>query len=203
MSGAVTACRIAEALAAIALFQYVRPGCRPLRPSAPFTPQRRDMALPARRRFGTPEYIAGDARLTGQRWRRSLRHSRWRLIGGRATANVPDVAGDVGDLQIRSGRRWHSGGRTLVYHAAGWLRGEGWWASPENVRHGLRGDPDDSPGRYYFEPDWFSPQWSRGEIALETIRGVGSTEHYSWWSPHTTGALRDGLLPAHGHGDWA
>ena len=131
IAGAV-AQSIAEALCAIALFQYVEPGC----PCAigTFT-SNVDMksGAPA---FGTPEYMRA-TQMTGQMARfygLPMRSS------GVCAANVPDGQA----MWETSNSLWAAvqSGTNMVYHAAGWLEG-GLIASPEKVRHGLRSHPDD------------------------------------------------------------
>ena len=131
MAGAV-AQSVAEALCAIALFQYVRPGCACV--FGTFT-SNVDMksGAPA---FGTPEYMRA-TQMTGQLARfygLPLRAS------GVCAANVPD-----GQAMWETANSLWSAvqSRTnFVYHAAGWLEG-GLIASPEKVYHGLRSPADD------------------------------------------------------------
>ena len=119
MAGAV-AQSLAEALCAIALFQYVRPGT----PCAigTFT-SNVDMKTGAPA-FGTPEYIRS-TQMTGQMARYydlPMRSS------GVCAANVPDGQ----SVWETSNSLWAAvqSGTNMVYHAAGWLEG-GLIASPE------------------------------------------------------------------------
>jgi trimethylamine--corrinoid protein Co-methyltransferase len=119
MSGAV-AQSIAEALAAIALFQWVKPGCPCV--LGTFT-SNVDMksGAPA---FGTPEYMRA-TQMTGQMARfygLPLRSS------GSCAANVPDGQA----MWETTASLWAAvqSGTNAVYHAAGWLEG-GLIASPE------------------------------------------------------------------------
>ena len=119
ISGAVTL-SIAEALAAIALFQYVAPGCKCV--LGTFT-SNVDMksGSPA---FGTPEYMRA-TQITGQMgrfYKLPIRSS------GVCTANVPDGQ----SVWETSNSLWAAvqSGTNMVYHAAGWLEG-GLIACPE------------------------------------------------------------------------
>lgn len=121
MSGAV-AQSIAEALSAIALFQWVAPGSPAV--IGTFT-SNVDMksGAPA---FGTPEYMRA-TQMTGQMARfygLPLRAS------GSCAANVPDGQG----MWETSQALWSAvqSGTSMVYHAAGWLEG-GLIASPEKL----------------------------------------------------------------------
>ncbi|MDA9020303.1 trimethylamine methyltransferase family protein, partial [Flavimaricola sp.] len=119
MSGAV-ALSIAEALSAIALFQYVRPGCPCV--IGTFT-SNVDMksGAPA---FGTPEYMRA-TQMTGQMARFYGLPMR---ASGVCAANVPDGQA----MWETSNSLWSAvqSGSNIVYHAAGWLEG-GLIASPE------------------------------------------------------------------------
>ena len=121
LAGAV-AQSVAEALAAIALFQWVAPGCACA--IGTFT-SNVDMksGAPA---FGTPEYMRA-TQMTGQMARfygLPLRAS------GACAANVPD-----GQAMWETAHSLWSAvqsGTNMVYHAAGWLEG-GLIASPEKL----------------------------------------------------------------------
>jgi len=161
MSGAVTL-SIAEALAAIALFQYVRPGCACA--IGTFT-SNVDMASGAPA-FGTPEYMRA-TQMTGQMARfygLPLRSS------GSCTANVPDGQA----MWETCNSLWAAvqSGSNMVYHAAGWLEG-GLVASPEKF---VMDCEVIQMIQRYFEPELVAA--GPEEIALETIREVGSTGHY-------------------------
>jgi len=167
MAGAV-AQSVAEALAAIALFQWVAPGC----PSAigTFT-SNVDMksGAPA---FGTPEYMRA-TQMTGQMARfygLPLRSS------GACAANVPDGQA----MWETTASLWAAmqSGTNMVYHAAGWLEG-GLIASPEKFVMDC-----EVLGQMirYMEPE----VWATGEddLAFDAIREVGSSGHF-FGIPHT------------------
>ncbi|PUB12099.1 trimethylamine methyltransferase family protein [Yoonia sediminilitoris] len=119
MAGAVSL-SIAEALSAIALFQYVRPGAPCV--IGTFT-SNVDMksGAPA---FGTPEYMRA-TQMTGQMARFYGLPMR---ASGSCAANVPDGQA----MWETSNALWSAvqSGTNIVYHAAGWLEG-GLVASPE------------------------------------------------------------------------
>lgn len=161
MAGAV-ALSVAEALAAIALQQYVAPGSPSM--IGTFT-SNVDMksGAPA---FGTPEYIRA-TQMTGQLARfygLPLRSS------GVCAANVPDGQ----SMWETSNSLWAAmtSGTNLVYHAAGWLEG-GLIASPEKfvmdceVLQMLQ---------RYMEPQVWGT--TPADIALDAIREVGPGGHY-------------------------
>ena len=161
MAGAVTL-SVAEALSAIALFQYVRPGAPCV--FGTFT-SNVDMksGAPA---FGTPEYVRA-TQMTGQMARfygLPLRSS------GVCTANVPDGQA----MWETSNSLWAAvqSGTNMVYHAAGWLEG-GLIASPAKfvmdceVLQMLQ---------RYFEPETWAT--TPDDIALEAMRQVGSAGHF-------------------------
>jgi len=161
MAGAV-AQSIAEALSAIALFQYVRPGC----PCAigTFT-SNVDMksGAPA---FGTPEYMRA-TQMTGQMARfygLPLRSS------GSCAANVPDGQA----MWETSNSLWASvqSGTNIVYHAAGWLEG-GLIASPEKF---IMDCEVIQMIQRYLEPEICAT--GTDEIALDAIRDVGNQGHF-------------------------
>jgi len=119
MAGAV-AQSIAEALCAIALFQYAAPGC-PVGIGTFTSNVDMKSGAPA---FGTPEYMRA-TQMTGQLARfydLPLRSS------GVCAANVPDGQA----MWETSNSLWAAvqSGTNMVYHAAGWLEG-GLIASPE------------------------------------------------------------------------
>ena len=161
LAGAV-AQSIAEALCAIALFQYVRPGA----PCAigTFT-SNVDMksGAPA---FGTPEYMRA-TQITGQLARfygLPMRSS------GVCAANVPDGQA----MWETSNSLWAAvqSGTNMVYHAAGWLEG-GLIASPEKfimdcevLQHIQR----------YLDPSLTAT--GPDEIAIDAIKSVGSEGHF-------------------------
>ncbi|MGI9389733.1 MAG: trimethylamine methyltransferase family protein [Boseongicola sp.] len=161
MSGAV-AQSIAEALAAIALFQWVAPGCACV--LGTFT-SNVDMksGAPA---FGTPEYIRA-TQMTGQMARfygLPLRSS------GSCAANVPDGQA----MWETTASLWAAvqSQTNTVYHAAGWLEG-GLIASPEKfvmdcevLNQFIR----------YFDPAITAT--TPDDIAVDAIGEVGGEGHF-------------------------
>ena len=161
MSGAV-AQSIAEALAAIALFQWVAPGCACV--LGTFT-SNVDMksGAPA---FGTPEYMRA-TQMTGQMARYyglPLRSS------GSCAANVPDGQA----MWETTASLWAAvqSQTNTVYHAAGWLEG-GLIASPEKfvmdcevLNQIIR----------YFDPAITAT--TPDDIAVEAIGEVGGEGHF-------------------------
>lgn len=161
MAGAVTL-SIAEALSAIALFQYVQPGCACA--IGTFT-SNVDMksGAPA---FGTPEYMRA-TQITGQMARfygLALRAS------GVCAANVPDGQ----SIWETSNSLWSAvqSGANMVYHAAGWLEG-GLIASPEKF---IMDCEMLQMIQRYLEPEICDT--SPDAIAIDAIREVGSTGHF-------------------------
>ena len=161
LAGAV-AQSIAEALCAIALFQYVRPGTPCV--IGTFT-SNVDMksGAPA---FGTPEYMRA-TQMTGQMGRfygLPIRSS------GVCTANVPDGQA----MWETSNSLWASvqSGTNMVYHAAGWLEG-GLIASPEKM---VMDCEVLQMIQRYMEPEILGTGVE--DIAIDAIRDVGSTGHF-------------------------
>ena len=161
MAGAVTL-SIAEALSAIALFQYVRPGIPCV--IGTFT-SNVDMksGAPA---FGTPEYMRA-TQMTGQLARYyglPLRAS------GSCAANVPDGQA----MWETSNALWSAvqSGTNLVYHAAGWLEG-GLVACPEKF---VMDCEILQMIQRYMDPAITATDTA--EIAVDTIREVGPNGHY-------------------------
>ena len=161
MAGAV-AQSLAEALCAIALFQYVRPGTPCV--IGTFT-SNVDMksGAPA---FGTPEYMRS-TQMTGQMARfygLPMRSS------GVCAANVPDGQA----MWETSNSLWAAvqSGTHMVYHAAGWLEG-GLIASPEKF---IMDCEILQQIQRYMDPliTATGPQ----EIALEAIGEVGNDGHF-------------------------
>ncbi|MEE4118219.1 MAG: trimethylamine methyltransferase family protein [Paracoccaceae bacterium] len=161
MAGAVTQ-SIAESLAAIALFQWVRPGCPCV--IGTFT-SNVDMksGAPA---FGTPEYMRA-TQMTGQMARFYGLPMR---ASGSCAANVPDGQA----MWETSQALWSAvqSGAHVIYHAAGWLEG-GLVASPakfvmdcEVIQQIQR----------YFDPALTATE--EGDIALEAIAEVGAHGHF-------------------------
>ena len=161
MSGAV-AQSIAEALCAIALFQYVAPGCPCV--IGTFT-SNVDMksGAPA---FGTPEYMRA-TQMTGQMARfygLPMRSS------GVCAANVPDGQA----MWETSNSLWAAvqSGTNLVYHAAGWLEG-GLIASPEKF---IMDCEVIQMIQRYMEPEITAT--GPDDIALDAIKSVGNQGHF-------------------------
>lgn len=161
MAGAV-ALSIAEALSAIALFQYVAPGAPCV--IGTFT-SNVDMksGAPA---FGTPEYMRA-TQMTGQMARfygLPLRSS------GVCAANVPDGQA----MWETSNSLWAAvqSGTNMVYHAAGWLEG-GLIASPEKF---VMDCEILQMIQRYFEPAITAT--TPDDLAVEAIRGVGPNGHF-------------------------
>jgi trimethylamine--corrinoid protein Co-methyltransferase len=161
MAGAV-AQSIAEALSAIALFQYVKPGCACV--IGTFT-SNVDMksGAPA---FGTPEYMRA-TQMTGQMARfygLPLRAS------GSCAANVPDGQA----MWETSNSLWSAvqSGTNVVYHAAGWLEG-GLIACPEKF---VMDCEVIQMIQRYMEP--VITATGPGEIAFDAIQEVGSDGHF-------------------------
>ncbi len=158
MAGAV-ALSIAEALSAIALFQWVAPGAPCV--IGTFT-SNVDMksGAPA---FGTPEYMRA-TQMTGQMARfygLPVRSS------GVCTANVPDGQ----SMWETSNSLWAAvqSGTHMVYHAAGWLEG-GLIASPEKF---VMDCEILQMIQRYFEPQIIAT--GPDDIALEPLAEVGAT----------------------------
>lgn len=161
MSGAV-ALSIAEALCAIALFQYVVPGC----PCAigTFT-SNVDMKTGAPA-FGTPEYMRA-TQITGQMVRfygMPMRSS------GVCAANVPDGQA----MWETSNSLWAAvqSGSNVVYHAAGWLEG-GLIASPEKF---IMDCEVVQMIQRYLEPATYAT--TPDDLAFDAIKEVGSGGHF-------------------------
>lgn len=161
MAGAVTQ-SIAEALAAIALFQYVRPGCPCV--IGTFT-SNVDMKTGAPA-FGTPEYMRA-TQMTGQMARHYGLPMR---ASGACTANVPDGQA----MWETSNSLWSAvqSGTNIVYHAAGWLEG-GLVASPEKF---IMDCEVIQMIQRYFEPEVVAT--GPEEIAVEAIAEVGPYGHF-------------------------
>jgi trimethylamine--corrinoid protein Co-methyltransferase len=153
---------LAEGLAAIALLQFIAPGCPVM--IGTFT-SNVDMksGAPA---FGTPEYMRA-TQMTGQLarfYKLPLRSS------GVCAANVPDGQA----MWETSNSLWAAvQSRTnLVYHAAGWLEG-GLIASPEKFV--MDCEVLQMIQRYFEEATWATTE---ADIAIDAIREVGPGGHY-------------------------
>ncbi|WP_323036655.1 trimethylamine methyltransferase family protein [Pararhodobacter sp.] len=161
MAGAVTL-SIAEGLAAIALLQYVSPGC-PVGIGTFTSNVDMRSGAPA---FGTPEYMRA-TQITGQLARfygLPLRSS------GVCTANVPDAQA----MWETSNSLWAAvqSGSNMVYHAAGWLEG-GLIASPEKF---VMDCEVLQMIQRYFEPATYAT--TPEDIALDAVKQVGAGGHY-------------------------
>ena len=161
MAGAV-AQSIAEALCAVALAQYIRPGAACA--IGTFT-SNVDMksGAPA---FGTPEYMRA-TQMTGQLARfygLPMRSS------GVCAANVPDGQ----SMWETSNSLWAAvqSGTNVVYHSAGWLEG-GLIASPEKF---IMDCEVLQQIQRYFEPQTFAT--TADDIALDAIKSVGNDGHF-------------------------
>ncbi len=161
MSGAVTL-SIAEAVSAIALFQYVKPGAPCV--IGTFT-SNVDMksGAPA---FGTPEYMRA-TQMTGQMARFYGLPMR---ASGVCAANVPDGQA----MWETSNSLWSAvqSGTNVVYHAAGWLEG-GLIASPEKF---VMDCEVLQMIQRYMEPEitGTGPE----DIAIDAIKEVGPNGHF-------------------------
>ncbi|MBK0326935.1 trimethylamine methyltransferase family protein [Rhodobacteraceae bacterium F11138] len=161
MAGAVTQ-SLAEALIAVALAQYINPGCACA--IGTFT-SNVDMksGAPA---FGTPEYMRA-TQMTGQLARfygLPMRSS------GVCAANVPDGQA----MWETSNSLWAAvqSGTNMVYHAAGWLEG-GLIASPEKF---IMDCEILQQIQRYMDPALTAT--GPDEIALDAIRSVGNSGHF-------------------------
>jgi trimethylamine--corrinoid protein Co-methyltransferase len=161
MSGAV-ALSIAEALAAIALLQYIAPGC-PVAIGTFTSNVDMKSGAPA---FGTPEYMRA-TQMTGQ----LVRHYKLPLrSSGVCAANVPDGQA----MWETSNSLWAAvQSRTnMVYHAAGWLEG-GLIASPEKF---IMDCEVLQMIQRYFEEATFAT--TDDDLAFDAIKEVGAGGHY-------------------------
>ena len=161
MAGAV-ALSLAEALAAVALLQYIKPGC-PVAIGTFTSNVDMKSGAPA---FGTPEYMRA-TQMTGQ----LVRHYKLPLrSSGVCAANVPDGQA----MWETSNSLWAAvQSRTnMVYHAAGWLEG-GLIASPEKF---IMDCEVLQMIQRYFEESTFAT--TDDDIALDAIREVGPGGHY-------------------------
>ena len=161
MAGAV-AQSVAEALSAIALFQYVKPGCACV--MGTFT-SNVDMKTGAPA-FGTPEYMRA-TQITGQLARFYGVPMR---ASGVCTSNVPDGQA----MWETSNSLWSAvqSRSNVVYHAAGWLEG-GLIASPEKF---IMDCEVLQMIQRYMEP--VITATTPEDIALDAIREVGNEGHF-------------------------
>ena len=161
MAGAV-ALSIAEGLAAIALLQYMHPGC-PVALGTFTSNVDMKSGAPA---FGTPEYMRA-TQMTGQMarfYKLPLRSS------GSCAANVPDGQA----MWETSNALWAAvqSGTNVVYHAAGWLEG-GLIASPEKF---VMDCEILQMIQRYFETATYGT--SPDDIAFDAIAEVGAGGHF-------------------------
>ena len=173
MAGAVTL-SVAEALAAVALLEFISPGTPVVIGTFTSNVDMRSGA-PA---FGTPEYMRA-TQMTGQMARRyglPLRSS------GTCAANVPD--GQAMWETMASLWAAVQSGSNVVYHAAGWLEG-GLVASPEKFV--MDCEVLGQIMRYCDPALWDTSEES---LAVETIRAVGPDGHF-FGTPHTQARYKD------------
>jgi trimethylamine---corrinoid protein Co-methyltransferase len=161
MAGAV-ALSLAEALAAIALLQYINPGC-PVAIGTFTSNVDMKSGAPA---FGTPEYMRA-TQMTGQLVRFygvPLRSS------GVCAGNVPDAQA----MWETMNSLWAAvqSGTNMVYHAAGWLEG-GLIASPEKFV--MDCEVLQMIQRYFEEATYATTE---DDLAFDAIREVGAGGHY-------------------------
>ena len=161
MAGAV-ALSLAEALCAIALFQWVRPGCPCV--IGTFT-SNVDMKTGAPA-FGTPEYMRA-TQMTGQMARFYGLPMR---ASGSCAANVPDGQA----MWETSNALWSAvqSGTHVVYHAAGWLEG-GLIASPAKF---VMDCEVLQMIQRYFDPAITATD--PDSLAVDTVAEVGPNGHY-------------------------
>ena len=161
MSGAV-ALSLAEALSAIALLQYIKPGC-PVAIGTFTSNVDMKSGAPA---FGTPEYMRA-TQMTGQ----LVRHYKLPLrSSGTCAANVPD--GQAMWETMNSLWAAVQSGTNMVYHAAGWLEG-GLIASPEKFV--MDCEILQMIQRYC---DTAICATTEEDLAFDAIREVGAGGHY-------------------------
>ena len=161
MAGAV-ALSLAEGLSAIALLQYIKPGC-PVAIGTFTSNVDMKSGAPA---FGTPEYMRA-TQMTGQlarKYKLPLRSS------GVCAANVPDGQA----MWETCNSLWAAvqSGTNFVYHAAGWLEG-GLIASPEKF---VMDCEVLQMIQRYFETSTFAT--TEDDIAFDAIKEVGPSGHY-------------------------
>jgi len=161
MSGAV-ALSIAEALAAVALLQYINPGC-PVAIGTFTSNVDMKSGAPA---FGTPEYMRA-TQMTGQLVRFYGVPMR---ASGVCAANVPDGQA----MWETSNSLWSAvqSQTNMIYHAAGWLEG-GLIASPEKF---IMDCEVLQMIQRYFEEATFAT--TEADLAFDAIREVGAGGHY-------------------------
>lgn len=161
MAGAV-ALSLAEALSAIALLEYIAPGC-PVAIGTFTSNVDMKSGAPA---FGTPEYMRA-TQMTGQLVRFYGVPMR---ASGVCAANVPDAQ----SMWETCNSLWSAvqSGTNMVYHAAGWLEG-GLIASPEKF---VMDCEVLQMIQRYFEEATFAT--TDEDLAFDAIREVGPNGHY-------------------------
>ncbi len=161
MAGAV-ALSLAEALSAIALLEYIAPGC-PVAIGTFTSNVDMKSGAPA---FGTPEYMRA-TQMTGQLVRFYGVPMR---ASGVCAANVPDAQ----SMWETCNSLWSAvqSGTNMVYHAAGWLEG-GLIASPEKF---VMDCEVLQMIQRYFEEATFAT--GAEDLAFDAIREVGPNGHY-------------------------
>jgi len=161
MSGAVTL-SIAEGMAAIALLQFINPGC-PVSIGTFTSNVDMKSGAPA---FGTPEYMRA-TQMTGQMARFYGLPMR---ASGTCTANVPDGQA----MWETCNSLWSAvqSGTNFVYHSAGWLEG-GLIASPEKF---IMDCEVLQMIQRYMEPEVVATRPE--DIAIAAIKEVGPDGHF-------------------------
>ena len=161
MAGAVTL-SIAEGLAALALLQWISPGC-PVALGTFTSNVDMKSGAPA---FGTPEYMRA-TQMTGQLVRFYGVPMR---ASGVCAANVPDGQA----MWETCNSLWSAvqSGTNMVYHAAGWLEG-GLIASPEKF---IMDCEVLQMIQRYFEDATFAT--TDDDIAFDAVKEVGPGGHY-------------------------
>jgi len=153
---------LAEGLAAIALLQFIRPGCPCVLGSFTSNVDMKSGA-PA---FGTPEYVRA-TQISGQ----MARHYGLPLRASNAcAANAPDgqaMMETMNSMWANVNSRVN-----LVYHSAGWLEG-GLIASYEKF---VMDCEMLQQFQRYFESDIVD--WSKESLAVDAIRDVGPDGHF-------------------------
>jgi trimethylamine--corrinoid protein Co-methyltransferase len=161
LAGAV-ALSLAEGLSAIALLQYIAPGC-PVGIGTFTSNVDMKSGAPA---FGTPEYMRA-TQMTGQMARHYGLPMR---ASGVCAANVPD-----GQAMWETANSLWAGvqaGAQMIYHAAGWLEG-GLIASPEKF---VMDCELIQQIQRYFEPQLTAT--TDEDLAVEAIAEVGAGGHF-------------------------
>jgi len=161
ISGAVSL-SLAEGLAAVALLQYIAPGC-PVAIGTFTSNVDMKSGAPA---FGTPEYMRA-TQITGQMARFYGLPMR---ASGVCAANVPDGQA----MWETTASLWSAvqSGTNVVYHSAGWLEG-GLIASPEKF---IMDCEVLQQIQRYFEPEMLGT--TEADLAFDAIKEVGPGGHF-------------------------